>query len=347
MIFYSLTTTNPKKGVRAMSKRNWTLVGLGFLVIFPIMALAASTGADTQAAAPFNYPTKPIQMIIPWPAGGATDLASRLMASHAEKLLGRPIMPINKDGANGASGWAEAVDSRPDGYTISVVTFDILTNQALGRSIVKYSDLDYLLQFTSQPMAIAVNFDSPHKSLNDLIQAAKASPSTLTVATTPLGGIYHQLLAMVEKKAGVKFRVVPFPGSAEVNTAILGKHVDAQINTLTLLHQYVKADKMRILAVSSENRNLLFPDSPTLMELNYNIAYESFRAIGVPKNLPPQIKVKLMEVFTKAYNSPEFQEAAIKGKFDPYFRNSEDLGNFLNKLYPAVQGVLVDVGMKK
>jgi tripartite-type tricarboxylate transporter receptor subunit TctC len=336
-----------KKGVYAMSKRNLILVVFTLSVIFPMMALAASTGADTKAADPLNYPTKPVQLIIPWPAGGATDLASRLIASHAEKFLGQPIMPINKDGANGSKGWAEALDSRPDGYTIAVVTFDILTNQALERSPVKYSDFDYLLQFTSQPMAFAVDAESPYKTLDDLIKAAKASPSTLTIATTPLGGIYHQLLSMVEKQAGVKFRVVPFPGSAEVNTAALGKHVDAQVNTLTLLHQYVKSGKTRILAVSSESRNQLFPDSQTLKELNYDIVYESFRAIAVPRDLPKKIKEKLLEAFTNAFNSPEFQEAALKGKFDPNFRNPENFGNFLNKLYPAVQAVLLDTGMKK
>lgn len=316
------------------------------LTLFFVMAVVGGCGGEKKTEAP-KYPTKPIQMIIPWPAGGASDLAARLIASHAEKKIGQPISPINKDGANGATGWAEAVSAKPDGYTVTLITFDILTNQALGRSPVKYTDFDYLLQFTSQPMAIAVRADSPYKTLDDLIKAAKATPSTLRVSTTPLGGIYHQAWAMLQKQSGTKFRVVPFPGSAEVNTALLGKHVDVQINTLTLLDQYVKNGSIRILGVTSEKRSSIFPDVPTMKELNYNIVYESFRAIGVPKNIPPAVKKTLTDAFTAAFNSKEFQEAAKKAKYDSYYRNPDDFMQFVNKLYPDVQEILKDLGLKK
>jgi tripartite-type tricarboxylate transporter receptor subunit TctC len=286
-------------------------------------------------------------MIIPWPAGGASDLAARLIAQYAEKELGQPIQPVNKDGANGATGWAEAKTAKPDGYTVTLVTFDILTNSILGRSPVKPTDFDYLLQFTSQPMAIAVNADSPYKTLDDLLKAAKDDPNTITISSTPLGGVYHQALGMVEKASGAKFKVVPLAGSAEVNTALLGKQVVAEINTLPLLDQYVKAGTFRVLAVTSEKRSPRFPDAPTLVELNKGGAYESFRAIGIPKNVPPEVKAKLKAAFVKAYNNTEYQAAADKAKHDIAFRSEEDFGKFLADLTPKVEAALTDLGIKK
>lgn len=312
-----------------------------------VLGLIAAGCGSAKPAQQKNYPTKPIQLIIPWSAGGASDLSTRALAKYAEKELGQPITPVNQDGANGATAWAEAAKAKPDGYTIVMVTFDIMTNQALGRSPTKYNDFEYLLQFTSQPLAIVVKNDSPYKTLDDLIKAAKASPGTIRVATTPLGGIYHQALAMVEKAAGTKFRVVPFPGAAEVNTALLGGHVDVQVNTLTLLDSHVKNGTFRVLAVTSEKRSPRFPDAPTLKELGYNTVHESFRAIAVPKNTPPEIKKVLTDAFTKAYNNKEFQEAADKAKFDIYYRSPEDFVKFLDEFYPKVQTVLSEAGLKK
>lgn len=325
------------------NKTRFTVVFLAITLVF-VLALGGCGGKAEQAK---KYPVKPIQMIIPWPAGGASDLSTRTLAKFAEKELGQSITPINQDGANGATAWADAAKARPDGYTIVMVTFDILTNQALGRSPIKYNDFEYLLQFSSQPLAIVVKADSPYKTLDDLVKAAKAAPGTIKVATTPLGGIYHQALAMVEKDSGSKFRVVPFPGAAEVNTALLGGHVDVQVNTLTLLDSHVKNGSFRVLAVTCEKRSPRFPDAPTLKEAGYNTVHESFRAIAVPKNTPPEIKKTLADAFTKAYNNKEFQAAADKAKFDIYYRSPEDFIKFVDALYPKVQAVLKEVGMKR
>jgi tripartite-type tricarboxylate transporter receptor subunit TctC len=326
-----------------INRKQW--FGLALLVIIAICGLVV-TGCGGRAQEK-QYPAKPIQLIIPWSAGGASDLSTRALAKYAEKELGQPLTPVNQDGANGATAWAEAAKARPDGYTVVMITFDILTNQALGRTPTKYNDFDYLLQFTAQPLALVVKSDSPYRTLADLTKAAKASPGTITVATTPLGGIYHQALAMLEKEAGVKFRVVPFAGAAEVNTALLGGHVDVQVNTLTLLDAHVKNGAFRVLAVTSEKRSPRFPDAPTLKELGYDTVHESFRAIAAPKNTPPEIKRILTDAFTKAYHNAEFQEAANKAKFDIYYRNPEEFIKFVDALYPKVQAVLAEAGMKK
>lgn len=324
----------------------WARLAAATLILVFVATVFMGAGcAPTKEAS--KFPTKPIQLIIPWPAGGASDLAARLIGKYAEKELSQPITPVNLDGANGATGWAEAAKARPDGYTVVLVTFDIMTNQVLGRSPIKYTDFDYLLQFTSQPLGIVVRSESPYKTLDDLLRAAKEKPSTIKVATTPLGGVYHQALALLEKASGAKFRVVPFAGSNEVNAALLGKQVDAQVNTLTLLDQYVKSGEFRILAVTSEKRVSRYPDVPTLKELNYDVVYESFRAIAVPKGVPADVKKILTAAFNKAYNNPEYQEAANKAKHDIFYRNGDDFLKFAATLYPKVEAVLHDLGMIK
>lgn len=328
------------------SARLWVRITTIVLVLVLMSATLIGAGCAPKKEEA-KFPTKPIQLIITWPAGGASDLATRMLGKYAEKELGQAVTPVNLDGANGATGWAEAAKARPDGYTVVMVTFDILTNQALGRSPIKYSDFDYLLQFTSQPLGIVVRSESPYKTLDDLLKAAKEKPSTIKVSTTPLGGVYHQALALVEKASGAKFRIVPFPGSNEVNAALLGKQVDVQVNTLPLLDQYVKNGDFRILAVTSEKRVSRFPDVPTLKELKYDVVYESFRAIAVPKGVPAKVKKTLSDAFHKAYNNPEYQDAANKGKHDIYYRTGEDFLKFAGSLYPKVAGVLNDLGMIK
>ncbi|MGB9866876.1 MAG: tripartite tricarboxylate transporter substrate binding protein [Bacillota bacterium] len=322
---------------RALVARRMAAV---LLSAFLLVTVAGCSGSQVN-----KFPTKPIEMIIPWPAGGASDLAARLIAKYAEKELGVGITPINVAGSNGALGWAQAASAKKDGYTICLVTFDILTNQAMGTSPVKYDDFEYLLQFTAQPFGIMVHGDSPYKSLKDLIDAAKAKPETVKMGTTPLGGVFHQAVALLEKASGAKFSIVPFKGSPDLNAALLGKHIDAQMNTISLADQHIKQGTIRLLAVTAEKRMPDYPDVPTLKELGYDVVYESWRAIAVPKGVPSDVKKVLEDAFVKAYKNPEFMDAATKAKYDPFFRDAASFKAFLDSLYPRVQQVVKDLNL--
>jgi len=317
--------------------------GKAVLVAVAVLLVAGIVvGCGSQAK---KFPTKPIELIIPWPAGGASDLATRLLAKSAEKELGVGITPTNVAGSNGALGWAQAAKAKADGYTICLATFDILTNQAMGTSPVKYDDFEYLLQFTAQPFGIMVHGDSQIKTLQDLVDAAKAKPETLKIGTTPLGGVFHQAVALFEKASGAKFSVVPFKGSPDLNAALLGKHIDAQMNTISLADQHIREGTIRLLAVTADKRLPDYPDVPTLKELGYDVVYESWRAIAVPKGVPAEVKKVLQDAFVKAYNSPEFQEGAKKSKYDPFFRDAQQFKTFVDGLYPRVQQVVKDLNL--
>jgi len=319
--------------------RNWVLSFLFLVSVFWALLPSSPYCAD--------FPTKSVELVITWTPGGPSDMAARLIAKFAEKNLGQPIAPINMVGGNCAVGWSYLNNSKPDGYTIGLITFDILTNQAMG-SDIKYDTFDYLLQFTRQPLGLCVHKDSPYKTLHDLINAAKAKPGEIKVATTGLGAWHHQAAYMLEKKYGIKFNIVPFKGSAEIMATQLGRHVDADINTVTTFVQHAKAGTVRMLLCFSDERLPDYPDVPAVVELGISQAgIESWRAVAVPRGVPAPVKAKLESAFIKACNDPEFQQLANKSKLDLIYRNHEQLVKFLEKAYPVVRETLKGMGYAK
>ncbi len=320
-------------------EKNW--VG-GFIVaMFILLPIFHSSALSAE------FPTRSIELIITWTPGGPSDMAGRLIAKFGEKNLGQAIAPVNIVGGGCAVGWTQLKNSKPDGYTIGLITFDILTNQAMG-SDIKYDTFDYLLQFTRQPLGLCVHKDSPYKTLQDLINAAKAKPGEVKVAVTGLGQWHHQAGYILEKKHGVRFNFVPFKGSAEIMAAQLGRHVDADINTVTTFVQHAKAGTVRMLLCFSDERLPDYPDVPSIVELGISEAgMESWRAIAVPRGVPAPVRAKLEAAFVKAYNDPEFQELAKKSKLDLIYRNHDQLVKFLEKAYPVVRETMKGMGYAK
>lgn len=320
-------------------KKNGMVSGLFLLVVLVVMFQSSAWCAE--------FPTKSIELVITWTPGGPSDIAARMIAKFAEKNLGQPLAPVNMVGGNCAVGWSYLNNAKQDGYTIGQITFDILTNQAMG-SDIKYDTFDYLLQFTRQPLGLCVHKDSPYKTLQDLINAAKAKPGEIMVATTGLGAWHHQAGYMLEKKYGVRFNIVPFKGSAEIMAAQLGRHVDADINTVTTFAQHAKAGSVRMLLCFSDERLPDYPDVPAVVELGISQAgIESWRAIAVPKGVPAPVRAKLEAAFIKAYNDPEFQQLAKKSNFDLIYRNNDQLIKFLEKAYPVVRETMKGMGYAK
>lgn len=318
-----------------------TISKIGF-VSLAVALFAISFPAFTQ-----EYPSRPIELVIPWTPGSASDMAARMIARYAEKNLGQTIAPVNDVGGNGAVAWSRAAKAKPDGYTITLITFDVLTNQAMGTE-TKYDSFYYLLQFSQQPMGIYVHKDSPYKGLQDLVNAAKAKPGEIKVGTTGLGGLLHQAAYLVEKKYGVKFNIVPFKGSAEILVAEIGRHVDADVNTITLPAQHVKAGTLRMLLSFGDVRLADYPDVPCIKELGISQSgFESWRAIAIPKGVPDPVRAKLEAAFKKAYNDPEFRELANRSNYDLYYRTNDQIASFLAVQYPTVLATLKSIGYAK
>jgi tripartite-type tricarboxylate transporter receptor subunit TctC len=250
------------------------LFGIVMVFIFLIMGLANS---EVGAA---GFPTKPISFIVPMSPGGGRDVQARAFAPLAQKLLGQPIVVVNKPGANGMIGLTACAQAAPDGHTLSVTSPSdieaINWEIANGRKPpITRDDFIGIAIISMSPHLIAVPYNSPWKTLGDLIRDAKAKPGFYSFSS---GGMYvgtHISTEIFMEATGLKFRHVPYEGGGPAVSAIVGNHVDFGMAVVSASMQLVRGNKLRILAVQTDKRYKFLPDVPTVRELGI---------VGTPEN---------------------------------------------------------------
>ncbi|WP_256839742.1 tripartite tricarboxylate transporter substrate binding protein [Ornithinimicrobium faecis] len=289
-----------------------------------------------------EYPSGAVELVIPWDAGGSSDLAARLFGTHLEDSLGTTVTSMNVPGANGAQGWAELASAEPDGNTIGLITYDILTNQAMDPATTQIDDLDFLMQFEEQPLALYVHADGEFQSVDDIVNAER----TVTFGTSGLGGVFHQGAGLFAQSVDREFSYVPFDGSGGQLTAMVGQHVDAIVISPTAPQQYVDDGTLKMLAVFADERSDAFPDVPTFQELGYEVpAHSSFRGIAAPNGLEEEVRATLVESLKATYDSPEFQSQAEEMELQLTYLDSEDFTAQLNDMAPTVSDLLSSLGL--
>ncbi|MEK7216225.1 MAG: tripartite tricarboxylate transporter substrate binding protein [Chloroflexota bacterium] len=275
-----------------------------------VIALVVALGLLAGAADAQQYPTKPVQLMVAYPAGGSTDVAARIFAAIAEKELGQPIVVINKAGAGGQVGWTEMARQKPEGYYIGFINLPALNTVILDPDRKALFGIDAFVPIINQvldPGVIWVKADSSYKTLKELIEAARKSPNTIRTATTGILSDDHLAILMVEEAAaGAIFRIVHFDGGAPQMTAILGGHVDIAFDNVGSIVKRVKSGEVRALAVMDTQRSKFLPDVPTTVELGYpSVISSSTRGIAGPKGVPDAVVKKLQDTFKKAMENPE------------------------------------------
>lgn len=289
-----------------------------------------------------DYPSGAIELVIPWDAGGSSDLAARLFGTHLDDALDTTVTPMNVPGANGAQGWAELASAEPDGNTIGLITYDILTNQALDPSATQLEDLDFLMEFEEQPLALYVHADGEYQSVDDIVN----TDQTVTFGTSGLGGVFHQGAGLLAQSVDREFSYVPFDGSGGQLTAMVGQHVDAIVISPTAPQQYVDDGTLKMLAIFADERSEAFPDVPTFQELGYDVpAHSSFRGIAAPKGLDEEVRATLTEALKETFDSPEFQSQATDMELQTSYLDSEGFTKRLNEMAPTVSELLTNLGL--
>ena len=207
-----------------------------------------------------DYPTKPITLIVPWPAGGSTDISMRAIADSASKFIGQPIVIDNKAGGGGTVGPATmAAAAKPDGYTIAqlpITVFRLPLMQEVSWDPAK--DFSYIIHLTGYTFGVTTNAEQPFKTWQDVVDYAKQNPGKVTYATPGTGTSLHISMEQIAAKAGIKLTQVPFKGGAETNAAVLGKHTTLQADS-TGWRPLVDAGKLRLLMVWTAARSPNFP----------------------------------------------------------------------------------------
>src|SRR5262249_12843023 len=236
-------------------------------VALALAATTASTGAQQ------DFPTKPVQLMVAYPAGGSTDIAARIVASIAEKSLGKPIVVVNKGGAGGQVGWTELVRQRPDGYYIGFINLPATNTVILDpdrKAIFTEKDFTPIINQVLDPGVIWVRADSPYKTVQDLLDAAKKAPNTIRTATTGILSDDHLAVLMMEEAApGAVFRLVHLDGAATQFKEIMAGNIDVAFDNVGSIVPRVKSGEVRALTVMDNARSKFLPDVPTTKELGY------------------------------------------------------------------------------
>jgi len=290
------------------------------------LSLILLLSASIQAA---DFPTKEVQIIIPYAAGGATDLIFRALAATTGKYLGKAVIVVNRPGGGGTVGVTEAAQAKPDGYTLlsAITPLTILPHQV--KTTFTYKSFDPIINVVKDPGMFLVRSDSPWKNLHEFLDYAKKNPEMITVGNSGAGGGVHLIALAFEKRAGVKFNHIPFAGGGPSVTALLGGHINAVSVSPPEGIEHVKAGKLRIIALFAEKRFDLFPDVPTVKEQGVDFVMGQWRGLAAPKGTPPDVIKKLHDAFKKGMEDPVF------------VKNAKDMVVNLSYLGPEAFGKLM------
>ncbi len=284
------------------------------ITVFILLAVLVLTLSSGVLAA--DYPNKSVTMMVPFSAGGGTDVIARLFSPYLEKYLGTSIAILNKPGSNAEIGITWLYNQKPDGYSIGFTNLPHFVSNPLMRE-TKYTVEEFipLINLVTDPGVIAVKADDDRfPDLEAFINYAKENPASLTIGNSGIGGDDHIATLMLQDRTGAKFTPVPFTGAAPNRTALLGGHIMGSAINASEAVQFVDSGQMRVLAVMSEERYADLPDVPTFKELGYNVISGSSRGISVVPGTPEEIIQVLAEAAEKAANDPEFVEKATKAQ---------------------------------
>jgi tripartite-type tricarboxylate transporter receptor subunit TctC len=279
-----------------------------YLMLFSaLLTIFLAVGSPAAAA---GFPEKEIQIIVPYAAGGATDLIFRALGVTAGKYLKQAVVIVNRPGGGGAVGFTEGMKAPPDGYTLTsaISPLCILPHQV--QTAFTYKDFEPVLNVVSDPSMFLVRKDAPWKDLREFLDYAKKNPETVTLGNSGAGGGVHLVAVAFEKKAGAKFNHIPFSGGGPSITALLGGHVNAVSVSPPEGISHVKAGQLRIIALFSEKRFEMFPDVPTVKEQGIDFTMGMWRGLVAPKGTPPERVKVLHDAFKQAMDDPEFQSKA-------------------------------------
>ena len=309
------------------------------------LALAAATLAATGMPAwtqAQNFPAKPITLIVPFPAGGSTDRHMRLLAELAGKQLGQPIIVDNKPGAGGTlAPGAMARTAKADGYTITQFPMSMLRMAHMQKTAWNpLTDFSYIIGVSGYTFGFTVRSDSPYKSFNDYIAAARKNPGAVDYGSTGAGTSPHLLMEELAENAKVTLNHVPFKGNADLQQALLGGHVAAQSDA-SGWDTYVNGGQMRLLMTFGEKRTQRWPDVPTAKELGYGVVSTSPYGLAGPKGMDPAVVRKLHDAFKKAMDDPRHVEVLRQLNQDAWYRSGADYAQWVRDAY-AKDKVLID-----
>ena len=313
--------------------------------ILALLLVAIATTAQAQ------YPQRPVQLIVPWGAGGGTDATARIIAVLLEKELKQPFNVVNRTGGSGVVGHDAIANAQADGYTIGLITVEITMMHHVGLTQLKHTDYTPIGLVNADPAAINVRSDSPYKSVKDLLAAIKANPGKMKASGTGQGGIWHLAIAGLLKDQGIDPNALPWVpsnGAAPGMQDMVAGGVDVVPCSIPEARPMIDAGKARALAIMDVNPPALYPNVPTLQkELGTKWAIAAWRVIAAPKGIPAEAQKTLVTSLKKVYDSKEYNDFMSSRGFGVIWGDADRYAAFMDESDKKMGEAMKAAGLAK
>ncbi|GGX95583.1 recombinase RecA [Litchfieldella qijiaojingensis] len=308
-----------------------------------LAAMATTIGVGLAGATmAAEYPTKPIEVIVAYGAGGSTDTMARIFAKYAEEEIGQRMVVVNRPGAGGELGWVHLANAKPDGYTIGLINSPVVEVYPFTREDTvgySYEGIRPLANVVTDPGVLVVAADSPYQDLDDFVAAVKDDPESIIVSHEGVGGDDHLAALNFAEAADIDLSFVAFNGNAEATAALLGGHITAFEGNMSEAAAQIQEGKARALAVWSDQRMEAMPDVPTGMEQGYEVEAAASRGFAVPAGVPQEVYDKLLDVSRAVIDNPEFRAemAQLNMPVNPIY--GQDYVDFLDASHERLKAL--------
>lgn len=321
---------------------------IGYCLVVPntlLVLLLVVTGAGGAA-----FPERPVEMTVPFAAGGGSDIMARTIAAilEQEKILPQPLVVVNRPGASGVLGYTFVGNKPGDPYVLSTATSSFIIQPLLGKMKISHRDYTLVAGLALDEFLIVVRADSPFKTMADLLAAARKDPKSVKIGGTSVPSIDSVISALIEKAAGVKFNFIAFKSGGEVMLNLLGGNIDvASANPGEALAQ-IEAKKARALGSLSVKRLEAFPDVPTLREQGIDVVFSQWRGVVAPKELPKEAMQVLVAAFQRLSESKTWREKYLKeNNLTPLYMPPVEFRKYLDGEWERFGAILREMGVLK
>jgi tripartite-type tricarboxylate transporter receptor subunit TctC len=319
------------------------LAGWGQLAVSAALVLGSIFGPARAE----DFPSRPVTLIVPYAAGGTTDIGLRALASATEKHLGQSILIENRPGVGGVLGPMQmASGAKPDGYTISQIPITVFRYPFTAKTTFDpLADLTYIISVSGYTFGVVVKTDAPWATFPALMADAKANPGKFSYGTPGVGTTLHLTMEQIAKERGIQWTHVPFRGTADSTNSLLGGHIDL-VADASGWAPLVNGGKLRLLVIWSEQRSQCWPNVPTLKEAGIAMVSNSPFGLGGPKGMDPKVVKILHDAFKKGMEEPSYLETLAKLDQEPFYLNTADYRAFAERTFVEQKKLMGELGFK-
>lgn len=327
--------------VGLLTKKHTRVIRTIGMIFGAVLFLGATPYASAQ-----EYPNKPITLIVPWGAGGNSDIAGRLLADKMRDRLGQPVIVMNMPGAGSLIGARALVNSKPDGYTLGWFGISAVTGQYIFRDPVAMDQYMPVSGILNPSFVFWVNSKSPLRTLRDFVEYAKKNPGKIKNGNAGSGSIDHLYSVQFAMLAGIEMTQVPYRGSGQALVDLAGGHLDSVLAALGPAKPMETTGQIRAIAIGSDTRHPLRPDVPTIKEGGVNMTMPFWESVAVPLGTPSNIVAILDKAIREAFDDPDFQKKNMDTVAMSYMGGTKEIAKLRMETNETIRRLVEALGLK-